>query len=77
MQNQNMEEKFANLIQEDVGLLDIYYQIGDDFRMDHPEVPVRFARMLTRGAINRHYITQMIRKEMETYYRTGDWRKHE
>ena len=74
---QPFEERFAELIESDVGMLEIYYQVGDDFRMDHPECPVRFASMLTRGAINRSHITQMIRKEMEYYYRTGEWRKTE
>ena len=74
---EDFDEKFKDLCKEDVGMLEIYYQIADDFRMDHPECPVRYSRMLARGGINRSYICRMIRREMETYWRTGDWRKQQ
>lgn len=69
------EDRFAELSKEECGLMDIYFGIRDDFMMDHPEVPIRYVQMLVRGAINRSYVTNAIRSEMETYYKTGHWRK--
>lgn len=74
---QTFDERFADLIHEDVGLMDIYSQLAADFELDHPEIPKRFSRMLVRGALNRAYITEQVRREMETYYRTGAWRKRD